>query len=223
LKKAILLPVFSLLLINAYTQIKAEVKQITHKEIGLTTWTYHNKNKLELVNNLDTIEIKQTGDLYFETTRKKYIAVQSKGAKQFTILPDKTLRRINISNYLEDNTAIISVIKGKAQVQYNNDIYTVREGYTMTINKNAVVNENEDVRSDTAWICNNLTIEDQPIYIIINKVARSFGYKTTFAKKPENHLMFSIDIGDRNIKTMLDIINNRYFNYKIQGNNIIIY
>lgn len=222
MKKIFLLITYLLILTKARTQIKAEVKETAYTEIGLTAWTYHNKTKLDLVNRVDTFQINQTGVIYLETIPKKPIGVSSKGAYSFTILPERTLRRINIFNYAEDNEAIISVIKGKAQVQYNDSLYTVREGYTMTINKTAQVNENEYARADTTWMGNSITVEDEPLYVVINRIARYYGYNVTFVKKPQDHLMFSMDIPE-NVTGALNILKADHFNYKIQGNNITIY
>jgi hypothetical protein len=225
MKKIILLITCSYLLTIAYTQPRQQVQHKQLQDIGLDTWTYNN-NKIELTNQTDTTTIVHKGDLYFETTPKKYISVQSTSAKKFTILPEKTIRRINIINYTEDNTAIISVIKGKALINYNNKTYKVPQGYTMNISKEVKIWENKDLKSDTTWLTDNIYSAGLPIHITINKIARYYGYTTIFLREPKLNWITDSDLYTSNVIDELNSITgrkNENFKYKIKGKTITIY
>jgi hypothetical protein len=202
---------------------------------GYQYW-YDNELSLAPISNKDTTMVLQQGETYFDIRPEKYIGIQSWDINgfSFTITPEKAKRKLYISNYEKDNTTILSVIQGKAKVNYKNEIKEIPEGHTMIINDTScAVYKNENINQDTSWITGTWSFTNKPLHYVLNRMARKFGYCTK-CKDAEGYTIpceqiFNIPItGTYNLKQstiikVLEYIAQKVnFKYKIEGDLIII-
>lgn len=206
-----------------------------HPEYGYRYWCSEMSGSHTTVG--DTVTIEHTGESYFETQPEKYIGIHSiEGYSfHFFIKPEKAARKLYISNFKEDNTAILSVIQGKAEVQYKNELRTVPEGYTMIINDTScTVYKNKCVKNDTSWITGLWKFTDRPFSYVVNKIARNYSYETkckdtdgyTFPcdNRFNGSLTGEINLKEKNIRNALNaLLHIIRFRYKIVDDTVIIY
>src|SRR5581483_7766991 len=126
------------------------------------------------------------GEFYLETYKRNILVESFK--KKISITTDTKKVHFNLLNYYNDSFSFVTVFKGELTVHYNNWSYVVEAGQCLIISDSVMYKNLPELETKyyvaKSWTQKNYVFFNQPLFLIINRIARAHHYQVQYNNKP---------------------------------------
>lgn len=137
-----------------------------------------------------------SGEMILETNKNR-IYIDTSAFRKFPIVTAQKNTMLNLCDYQEDSLSYLTVYKGMVNVLVKGGKMGLIPGQCAIFKKDTVLVNNLplfdlNVKTDLSWLTGTYDFVNKPLYLIINRAARTNHFKVTYVRKPKNRVTGSI-------------------------------
>lgn len=138
----------------------------------------------------------ESGEAFIETN-KAGVYIDTSAVRKIAIRTTKNHTVLNISEFKEDSVCYIVVYEGEVDILQKGTPCGLMPGQYVIFKGDSFEVENlplfdVKVKSDQSWLTGTYDFVNKPLYLLINRVARTNHFTVTYARKPKNRVTGSI-------------------------------